>query len=786
MVDGTISRGGAMSEARGSQSGLIAASGAAVPLAGVGVKAEMFGLFARVEVTQRFINREAVPIEAVYTFPLDEGAAVCAFEAVIDDTLVVGEIKERDAAFDAYDSAIAAGHGAYLIDRERPDVFTASIGNLPAGKEVLVRLVYVTALQVEGTAVRFVLPTTISPRYAPAEDRLTRGGAVAERLNPPVAWQVPYGLNLQVRLTTQGRPAAVDSPSHPIRVAWEGDVATVAFSHTETAMDRDFVLLAESGGLEEPRAWLERDDDGSTAVAVAFRPQLAESSVAGEIIFLVDRSGSMSGSSIADVRSALQLCLRSLPAGSRFNIVGFGSGFRPLFAESLPYDEASLALAHTYVESLDAEMGGTEILEPIRFAFECPRHRELPRQIILLTDGQVTNSEAIVQFAAGHADRARVFTFGIGAGAGHHLLRGLARVTGGAAEAIYPGERVAPKVLRQFRRLSRPAVTNLSLDWGGLKVMQAPSNVRAVFSGDCLVIYALVDDFRPSTVRLSGAEASGPFAFDVPLDAERVSPGRTLATLAARERIRELEEAPSTSRRGSLQSRATHDSAGEIVAIAKKYGLMSSETSFVAVEQRATPTAGTMQLRRVPIALTTGWGGLTRPTLSSVRPGMAAPAPVAQPLADFGAQPTGGSGLMHRLASLRAPLGFRTPSAPTAAHAQRSRTPLDTLIALQRADGSWDLTGELAMVLGTTRSRLRTANLRGAAHRCWATALAIAWLRQHAMDRSVEWDLLARKATAWLDDHAGAAEASALLRTASAVCTSAGKSTAVASGAKLP
>jgi len=169
-----------MSEATSSKGGLITAGGAAVPLAGVRVEAEVFGLFARVEVTQRFVNREAVPIEAVYTFPLDEGAAVCRFEAVIDDTLVVGQIKEREAAFDTYDQAIASGHGAYLIDQDRPDVFTASIGNLPGGKEVLVRLVYVTGLQVEGTAVRFVVPTTVSPRYAPTEDRLTRGVSVAE------------------------------------------------------------------------------------------------------------------------------------------------------------------------------------------------------------------------------------------------------------------------------------------------------------------------------------------------------------------------------------------------------------------------------------------------------------------------------------------------------------------------------------------------------------------------------------------------------------------------------
>ena len=86
--------------------------------------------------TQRFVNRESQPIEAVYVFPLDEGAAVCGFEAMIDGRLVVGEVKEREEAFRIYDDAMERGDGAFLLDEERPDVFQASVGNLPPGKEV--------------------------------------------------------------------------------------------------------------------------------------------------------------------------------------------------------------------------------------------------------------------------------------------------------------------------------------------------------------------------------------------------------------------------------------------------------------------------------------------------------------------------------------------------------------------------------------------------------------------------------------------------------------------------
>ena len=173
--------------------------------------------------------------------------------------------------------------------------------------------------------------------------------------------------------------------------------------------------------------------------------------------------------------------------------------------------------------------------------FEQPRRPELPRQVVVLTDGEVTNTDAVLALAAEHAADARTFTFGIGAGASHHLVRGLARAGSGSAEFISPGERIEPKVVRLFGRLLSPALTDVKVDWIGADVTQAPAKVPPIFADRRLLVYGFCRDARPTAVRLSANSPSGPLTFEVPLDAADMTAGRIVAPLAARARIRDAE-----------------------------------------------------------------------------------------------------------------------------------------------------------------------------------------------------------------------------------------------------
>ncbi len=742
--------------------GLLSREGEPVPLKGVRVEATIRDYAARVVLVQRYRNDEALPIEAVYRFPLEEGVAVCGFEALIDGRRVVGEVDERGKAFERYDEALAAGHGAYLLDEERADVFTLSVGALPPGKEVVLQLTTVSELPLEGETIRFTLPTTLSPRYAPAADQEGPGESEAQRVGAPWALAVPYGLELTVSVETTAALRGIESPTHPIALALDDHRATVRLAERSASLDRDFVLKIALAETHRPRAVVERGPDGKAHALVSFRPEFEAASGPAEVVFLVDRSGSMQGESIAEARNALALALRSLRPGCWFNVVGFGSSFEALFPESRPYDAESFALASALVETLEADLGGTEILPALEAVLTARRQPGLPRQVFLLTDGEVSNTDAVISLVSRHAAHARIFTFGIGAGASLHLVKGVARAGGGEAELIAPGERVEAKVLRQLARALAPAVTDVRIDWGGLKVETAPHEAPPVFAGGRVLVFGRIEELKPATVTLRGRTPLGEVVSSLELGMQDAPEDRLIATLWARRAIRDLEEGSSAlhGRRGSRQERApsVEDRAkAEVVRLGKEYGLVSRHTSYVAVEEREEAAEGEIVIRRVPVAVTRGWHGMG--SVDDVAMMQVCCSPVDPLDGLMGAHFLGADEMecMDSPASRRA----LAPSPPD--RRPRASRPLDRLVSLQHSDGSWGLTAALAGLLERPKKDLeavvdaflasRPSAGRSDLARCrraLATALALVWLLRHAADGADEWRLLAGKAGDWL------------------------------------
>jgi len=721
-----------------------------VSLEGVHVRAKLAGTCVDVTVTQRYRNREAVPIEAVYVFPLDERAAVCGFAALVGGALLKGCVGERDAAFATYDDAMERGDGAFLLDQERPNVFTASVGNLRPGEAVELQVRYVGLAARDGNAIRLNIPTTVSPRFVP-HGPPEIGETDGERLNPPHWPSVPYGLTLGVTISGD-RVAKVESPSHPIRLSFEDGTVTAELSREGEALDRDFVLLVERKQPEAPEVRVARERDGRRVVMVTFFPEFEARDHGHEVLFLLDCSGSMKGESIEQARRALSLCVRGLHVGDTFNVVRFGSRFQMLWNAPREYGDDTLEEATRYVANIDADLDGTEILPPLAALLESKYDEARPRRVLLLTDGQVSNEDEVLALARKHADRTRIFTFGIGASASEHLVRGTARASRGASEMIFPGERIEPKVLRTFERVRMPACDDAHIDWKGLTCEQAPSRLPPVFAGDALTVFARIDSGLASEVELT----FGGRRLAIPIELELADPSDCIPILWAREVILELEDL--TMRRGSSQQRPDSDAGrrARLLELGKRYGLVNSATSCVAVEERSPSDRGSPRARhrKIPTALTAGWGG------SPATRGSPAPAALLSSLVSA-----------HRPATFESREGYIAARAILLGGAPRPRTrgpevttngeallaeeePLEDVVyavlMTQRADGSFPVSEFLLALLGPKQLKGIMA-FRGAAQVRIATSLVVAVLERDHRHRESLWRPGVRKAKAWLE-----------------------------------
>src|SRR5437773_2854666 len=242
-------------------------------------------------VDRMFFNLESKAIEAIYTFPLPDGAAVCGFEVYTCDRVLTGTIEESERAIEQYEDAIERGHGAYMVEADRPDVFTARVGNLKPRQSATIRLTYVAPLVRADKQIRVTFPTSVAPRYASAMGMDPLEAIVeADALNPPKALCVPYGLTLEVEVELGRKINAITSGTHGIRVmeidptdaktqasAAESLASSralrVVLDGVTTAMDRDIVLTIDLAKEHEPVAELARGIDGAPYLAVSFVPE---------------------------------------------------------------------------------------------------------------------------------------------------------------------------------------------------------------------------------------------------------------------------------------------------------------------------------------------------------------------------------------------------------------------------------------------------------------------------------------------------------------------------------
>ncbi|MEJ2602964.1 MAG: marine proteobacterial sortase target protein [Gammaproteobacteria bacterium] len=585
------------------------------------VEIEVSGLIARVGLTQRFRNDGSEWTEGVYTFPLPAEAAVDTLRMRYGTTVVVGEVQEKQLAERRYREGRDAGHRSVLVDRQRPNLFTTRVANVGPGETVEIEIGWQQAVGYEDGEYALRLPLTITPRYFPRSDvdrpdvgavGLPDSGSIEAAA---VSGSDGHRLTLSGIIDAGVELESVTGRYHPLRVTPDGGVYRIALAGTDVAMDRDVEIgwrpLAGTG----PSASLFRGTGtpGDQTVLLFFQPPHAGDRPGAwrpprEVIFVIDTSGSMHGESLAQARRALALALGRLRPEDRFNIVQFNTGIRWFFPSPVPGTAARIGEALALTRALKAN-GGTEMEPALRAALR-PAGGDRLRQVVFITDGAVGNETELLALIRAELGETRLFTVAIGSAPNRWFMHAAAEAGRGSALVIGSVGEVAEQMDRLFRRLERPALTDLAVTWPpGVQAESYPSPVPDLYHGEPVMVTARLDAPLPpdAVVTVSGRLGDGYWTRQLTFGDARTYAG--IGKLWARGRIAALEGA---SRAGADPEEMRR----RILETALAYQLVSRHTSLVAVDASpARPAQEGLDSRRVPglvprgqkVELVSGW-----------------------------------------------------------------------------------------------------------------------------------------------------------------------------------
>lgn len=566
-----------------------------VELLGVKLSGDLRGLLFEAEVEQRFRNPNDTNIEVIYSFPLPWGAVLLGVDVTLGGQRLSGTVVEKKKAEARYENALTEGNAAIMLERNHDQSYSLNLGNLAAGEDCVIRLRYAQTLEFAQQSLRLMIPTVLAPRYG---DPVRDGGLMPHQV-PEHSLSVEYPFELIVRLHGPLAQARVASPSHPIAVAFsEGPMLEVSLAR-KAFLDRDFVLnidqLAHSALAV---AAADSAKEGQVALLASFCPQIPQhASSDAAIKILVDCSGSMGGDSIGAAKRALLAIVDRLAPNERFSLSRFGSTVEHRTRGLWKLTEITRQAARRWVETLDADLGGTEMETALKSTFALSDDREQGQSdVLLITDGEIYAIDAVLEAAkaSGH----RIFAVGIGSSPAEDLLRRMAETSGGACEFIAPGEAVEPAVLRMFGRLRSPRLQKLRLEWPkGTKATWVSALPLSVFDGETLNVFALLKEAPKGELQLLGQasdDAAPEPITSLALPSELAS-GDALARLGAATHIHQLGQGKAKKAR----------------SLALDYQLVTEHTNFLLLHERAEDEKAKdmPELKKIAQMMPAGWGG---------------------------------------------------------------------------------------------------------------------------------------------------------------------------------
>ncbi len=525
---------------------------------------------ATTTVEQAFVNETGRPIEVQYIFPLPHSAQVNKFTLIVGDKEIEGRILAKDEARRIYEEIVRSQRDPALLEYIEYGMIRTNVFPLPPHGEQKVKLVYSELLTKDGNRIEYRYPLN------------------TEKFSRELLQQV----SIDVELESSSPMKTVYSPSHNISPQWNSDRrVTGRWSDENIRPDNDFrlfwALSEEEVGATMFAYRPDKSEDGFFLLLASPRAEIDKTKVIKKnVILVLDISGSMSGEKIEQARGAARFVAENINPGDRFNVVFYNDIVDPLWDELQEYDSDTRVEALSHIGGVEAG-GSTDIHAALTTALGQIKDKSRPNFIIFLTDGLptsgITELDKIVEgVREANKHNTRLFCFGVGYDVNAVLLDRLGAENHGLAEYVPPGEDIEGKVSRFYAKIQNPALTNITIDYGDVRVRDVyPRTTPDLFKGGQLVIVGRYRDFGKEDIVISGVAGDKKQSFEYSLDfAEKtdIEEFSFVARLWAQKKIGWLIE----------QIRLHGEEkelVEEIVRLSTRYGIMTQYTSFLADEE---------------------------------------------------------------------------------------------------------------------------------------------------------------------------------------------------------
>jgi Ca-activated chloride channel family protein len=543
----------------------------------ISVQAKLLDQVARVQVSQSFVNTGNVQLEVQFVFPLPYDGAIDQLTLLVDGKEYPAQLLPAKEARARYEAIVRTNRDPALLEWMGQGMFQTSVFPVPPGAERKITLNYNQLLRKDHGLTDFLFPLS-----------------TAKYTSKPV-----QKVDVQVSIESGVDIKNVYSPTHPIEIQRpDGKHAIVKWSRTNEVPGSDFRLLYDVGnaGLAaRVVTYRPSDSDDGYFLLLASPPIIANGAERPKktVMFVVDKSGSMSGKKIEQAKAALKFVLNNLRDGDLFNIVAYDGVVESFRPELEKYNDETRKAAIGYVEGLYAG-GGTNIHDSLTTALNQLKDSSRPNFVIFLTDGLPTigerNESKIVAAAkSSNSVRARVLPFGVGYDVNSRLLDRVARENFGLSEYVRPEEDIEAHVSKVYNRIGSPVMTNVEvkIEFDGVRVEDAapinrvyPKQVVDLFEGEQLVLVGRYKKSGAAKVVIDGHTSGKAQHFDFPADFTAKSDNASYAfveKLWATRRIGEIID--------QIDLHGKNDElVKELVDLSTKHGILTPYTSFLADE----------------------------------------------------------------------------------------------------------------------------------------------------------------------------------------------------------